>query len=209
MPQGIPPHGSQHLTSQDLTGLARAALGGSSDDRDRFLKACWQYAYAVAIWFGRKHQGAEDSAQNAALAVNGLFDTKTIKAEAVGGLIRVLVLRHVYGAAQRRLREATVAGHQAPASEEPDSAIEVETAEWARRVLDAVDKLPQPLQRVIRLRYWDGMSTRGIALELGVPQTSIMRLLGEAEAALKSALRGLDDADDDRGDTPPCQRGRV
>lgn len=144
MPQGIPPHASRHLTSKDLTGLARAALMGSSDDHDRLLNACWQYAYDAAIRFGRKHHGAEDTAQNAAMAVCELLKGRAaaLTPDTVGGFVRVHVLRSAHAAAQRRLREASAAGHADPTREEPDSALKVETAEWAHVVRDVVDALP-------------------------------------------------------------------
>jgi len=85
--------------------------------------------------------------------------------------------------------------------------VEVETADWARRVLRAVDTLPQPLHEVVRLRYWADMSTRQIAREVAASQTSIMRLLDQAATALKTALQGLRDADNGSGAAPPSQRG--
>jgi len=195
----------------DLTLLAQAALGGSSDDRDRFVEACWRYAYAAAIRFRRTHQGAEDSAQDAALAVSGLLDRKPpeLKPESVSAFISVVVLRGAHAAAKRQLREASVAGHAAPAREAADSALEVATTEWARRVRDAVSRLPERLRRVVELEYWGDLSTREIARELGRSQSSVMRLLREAETALGDELRGLDDTDDDRGDTTLRQRDRT
>jgi RNA polymerase sigma factor (sigma-70 family) len=192
MPQGIPSRGSQHQTSSDLTNLARAALEGSTDDGGAFLKACWQYAYDAAIRFGRKHHGAEDSAQEALMAVDRLLklEPPELDPESVGALVRTVVLRHVNEVARRRLLEAkAIQEASAPRREAPDAPREVETEEWARPVRAAIETLPQPLRRLIELRHWDGLSTREIAREVGSSHTSIVRLLREAEDTLRAALR--------------------
>jgi RNA polymerase sigma factor (sigma-70 family) len=193
----------------DLTLLAQAALTGSSDARDRFLVACRQYAYAAAIRFGRKHNGAEDSAQDAVIAVHGLLKTTPpdLKPQTVGALVSVLVLRSARAVAARRARGASTSAQIATAREAPDPAVEVETAEWASAVRDVVEDLPQLLRRLIDLRYGEDLSTREIAQVVGASQRTIIRLLPEAEAAVKGKLRGLDRGDDEGGDTNPRARG--
>jgi RNA polymerase sigma factor (sigma-70 family) len=198
-------------SAESLTQLARAALTGSTADHDAFLGACWQYAYAAAMRLRRKHQGAEDSAQDAAKAVWDLLkrNPPALKPETVGGLVGVVVLRRAHAAARLRLREASAGDQAATACEAPDTALEAETAEWTRRVRDAVVSLQQPLRRLVELEYWGDLSTREIARETGMSQSSIIRRLAEAEAALKSRLRGLDDADHDRRDSPPRRSDRA
>jgi len=194
MLQGIPPRGMQHMTSQDLTGLARAALVGSSDDRDRFLNACRQYAFAAAIRFGRRHHGAEDSAQEAVVVVYRLLKLKPpeLDPETVGALVHVVVLRHVNRAAcSRRLDIKAVRELSAARREAPDVAREIETEELGHQVRAAIETLPQRLRAVIHLRHGEDLSTREIAGEVGRSQRSIIRLLREAEIALKDKLRRL------------------
>jgi len=206
-PMRILDGGSRFREAQELTNLARAALVGSSDDRGRFLDACLQYAYAAAIRFGRKHHGAEDSAQEAAIAIERLLATQppVLMPDTIGALISVVVLRSVRAAAWRRAREANAAAQTITARHQaPDPALEVETAEWAGRVLNAVDKLPQLLHRIVHLRYWDDLSTREIARELGTSHMTIVRLLKEAEHTLRAELQELDGASDERGDTTPA-----
>jgi RNA polymerase sigma factor (sigma-70 family) len=196
-------------SSEDLARLARAALAGSADDRETFLKACWQYAYAVAVRFGRKHHGSEDGAQDAVIAVHGLLTTTPpeLRPATVGALVSVLVLRSAHAAAERRTRAAGAAEQTATARKAADPAHEVEAADWARAVSDVIDTLPQPLRRLIDLRYGDDMSTRAIARVVGVSQRTIMRLLREAETALKDKLRRLD-MRDDRGSPPVDEAAR-
>jgi len=192
---------ASRVNSEILTQLARAAVKGSNDDRDRFVEACWHYAYDAARRAGRKHHGAEDSAQDAAMAVSNLLERNALKPETVGGLIGTLVLRNAYAAARQRLREATIEDQAVPAREAPDTAVAVETAEWAQRVIDAVDALPEPLRRLVALRHWDGRSLDEIARLLGTSRRTISRQLRDAEAALRHALRGLGGPD---VGPPPC-----
>ena len=209
MRQGPSPRGPRHRDadgSDDLANLARAALVGSTDGRDGFRHACWQYAYAAAIRFGSKHHGAEDSAQDAAIVVDRLLDARppAIKPETVAALISIVVLRSVRATAQRRIRETNVAEPTVTAHDTAGCHLEMETAERARSVLDAVDKLPQLLRRMVNLRYWDDLSSRAIARQLGTSHTSIVRLLRKAEDILRVELREFDGADDERADTTPA-----
>ncbi len=178
-----------------LGQFARAALTGSNDDRAMFLGTCRRYAYAIALRLGRRHHGAEDSAQDATKAVWELLERHALKPETIRGFIGTIVLRDAYAAAQRRLREATIAGHSTREGEVPDTAVEVETAEWAQRVRDAVDALPEPLRRLVALRHSDGCSLDEIAQLLGTSRRTISRQLRDAEAALRDALRDLDEPD--------------
>jgi RNA polymerase sigma factor (sigma-70 family) len=193
-PEGCPP---ERPTAEDLTRLALGVVAGSRQNQkmNAFLAACTQYAYAAAIRLGRKHHGAEDSAQDAAKAVWSLVVRNALKPETIGGLIGTLVLRNAYAAAQRRLREASIAGRANLAREAPDSALEVETAEWAQGVRDAVEALPEPLRGLVALRHWDGCSLDEIAQLLGKSRRTISRQLRDAEAALREALRDLDEPD--------------
>jgi RNA polymerase sigma factor (sigma-70 family) len=180
--------------SEDLTNLARAALAGSSADLDRFISACWQYAYDAATWLKRQHQGAEDSAQDAAMAVLRLLraDPPELDPETVGAFVRVVVLRSARAAAQRRLREADAVTNVVNVRELADPAVAVETAEWAHALRAVVDALPPPLGRLIGLRHGEDLSTREIARQLRVSHMTVARLLREAEDMLRRRLRGLD-----------------
>jgi RNA polymerase sigma factor (sigma-70 family) len=192
----------------DLTLLAQAARAGSSDDLDSFVKACWQDAYGAAIRFECKHHGAEDSAQEAAIVVYRLLKLKPPKLdpESVGALVRTVVLRHVQQGRTRLLLEAKAMQLALPRREALAAAREVETEEWARRVHAAIATLAQPLRRLIELRHWDGMSTRAVAREVRMSETSIRRLLAEAEAAIEHELRRLAGTEGDAA-TPLRQPG--
>jgi RNA polymerase sigma factor (sigma-70 family) len=209
--RGLADHGGKARAGRpvgvpsDLSLLARAALTGSNEDRDTFLKACWRYAYAAAKRLGRRHDGAEDGAQDAVLVVRALLEAKppALAPDSIAGFVSVVVLRNVRLAARRRAREASAAGQTAPARRAPDPALGAETAEWARRVRAAVATLQQPLRRLVELRYWDELSTREIAREVARSQRSVIRLLKDAEILVKSRLRRHDD---DRSDTSPATR---
>jgi hypothetical protein len=113
------------------------------------------YAYAAAIRFGPKHC-ADDSAQEALIVIDRLLGLKPpeIDPEAVGALVRTVVLRHVHDVARRLLLEAkAIRDLSAPRPEAPDAAREAETEEWARFVREAVARLPPPLRRLAELRY--------------------------------------------------------
>lgn len=172
--------------SEQLTLLARLALAGSTDNR--FLNACWERAYAAARRFGREHHGAEDSAQEAVIVVYRLLtlEPPQLDPHTVGALLRIVVRRHVNEVARRRIVEAaalrslptTRRGAHDPA----------ETEEWASRIRATIETLPHQLRLLIKLRHWDDMSTRKIAHTIRTSETSVRRLLTQAETAITLGL---------------------
>ncbi len=66
-----------------------------------------------------------------------------------------------------------------------DSAAREEVAAVRR----CVDSLPGELARIVRLRYVDARTTRGIAAEINLPESTVRLRLTEASAALRQCLK--------------------
>ncbi|MBS3734875.1 MAG: sigma-70 family RNA polymerase sigma factor [Phycisphaerae bacterium] len=64
-----------------------------------------------------------------------------------------------------------------------------EAAEEIAAVRDCVGQLPDELGRVIRLRYVEGRTTRGVSAAMTMPEATVRLRLGEARAALERCLR--------------------
>lgn len=80
------------------------------------------------------------------------------------------------------LAEETLAAADDPA-EEPGA------REESQAVRRAVAELPAELATVIRLRYVEGRTTRGIAAATGIPESTVRVRLEEARARLGEMLR--------------------
>ena len=57
-------------------------------------------------------------------------------------------------------------------------------------VRQCVQTLPQDLQRVVRLRYVDGQTTRGIAAETKIAEATVRLRIEEARRRIEECLRG-------------------
>ena len=63
----------------------------------------------------------------------------------------------------------------------------------AREEMDAVGEcvaaLPEELRRIVRLRYVEGRTTRGVAAAAGIPEATVRLRLKEAHARLQQCLK--------------------
>jgi RNA polymerase sigma-70 factor (ECF subfamily) len=55
-------------------------------------------------------------------------------------------------------------------------------------VRECVARLPEPLGRIVRLRYVEGRSTRGVAAETGIPEATVRSRLAEAHERIERCL---------------------
>lgn len=67
--------------------------------------------------------------------------------------------------------------------------LSAEQAEEVGAVRDCVAKLPDELGRIVRLRYVEARTTRGISAATGVPEATVRLRLTEATAMLERCLR--------------------
>src|SRR5271156_6743229 len=61
--------------------------------------------------------------------------------------------------------------------------------EQDRRVLGTLDRLPADLRTVLHLRYWEGLSTKQMALSLGVPIGTVASRLRRARTLVREFLQ--------------------
>jgi len=81
------------------------------------------------------------------------------------------------------LAEAMLAAPENPA-DRPEQREEIAA------VRDCVDGLPADLARIVRLRYVEGLTTRGVAAAAGVPEATVRLRLTQAKGLLATCLRG-------------------
>ena len=72
-------------------------------------------------------------------------------------------------------------------TEIPDPLAAVETGEMRRRVGSAVEHLPPEQRRLVRMRYWQGLSAVDIARRLDLPAATVRTRLRRARRALQRA----------------------
>lgn len=72
--------------------------------------------------------------------------------------------------------------------DDPASALQAREEDQALR--DCIASLPEDLAHLVRMRYVDAMTTRGIAAAAALPEATVRLRLGEALAALERCLKG-------------------
>ena len=65
-----------------------------------------------------------------------------------------------------------------------------EAREELQAVRDCVEALPAELGRIVRLRYVEGRTTRGVAAATGIPEATVRSRLTECRGLLERCLRG-------------------
>jgi RNA polymerase sigma-70 factor (ECF subfamily) len=168
--------------SADAPPSASAAL-----DRDE-LCAQLDWVRAVSRSLVRDPWRAEDVAQETLLAAlaappRQAADAKQMRAW-LGRVAFNLSRLGARRAARRHAREASVAKRETlpPVTEALESAS-------TRRILDrAIAGLPEAHRRLIRLRYFEGLSTAEIAARVGTSELAVRKRLWRARTKLKEAL---------------------
>jgi len=70
-----------------------------------------------------------------------------------------------------------------------ENADKPETREEIEALRGCIDALPPDLAKIVRLRYVEGMTTRGIATAENLPEATVRLRLDEAKAALERCLK--------------------
>jgi RNA polymerase sigma-B factor len=107
----------------------------------------------------------------------------------------------------------------APLSGQPDTALladllgeedpQLEHVLGMQAVAAHWDELPPREQKVLLMRFYDGMTQVQISQRLGVSQTQVSRLLGHALGYLRPRLLGLDERAPRADGVPDARQGRA
>lgn len=171
------------LIEQSLTGDA-AAFG-----RLYALRAAGVKAYFLRVGFGEAE--SDDLLQGVFVRVHRSLGTFDAGRGAFGAWLGAIARNVARRAWQKRpepehfdpeLAEETLAAEDDPASEPA-------AREEALAVRRAVAELPEALAAVVRLRYIEGRTTRGIAAATGIPESTVRLRLEEARERLGEMLR--------------------
>lgn len=105
----------------------------------------------------------------------------------LGAVARNVVRRHWSRRSRGELFDPELAEEMFPADEDPASS--PEAMEEIEAIGLCVDALPSALARLVRLRYVDGRTTRGVAEAAGMPESTVRARLAEARDLLARCLR--------------------
>ncbi|MHC4561307.1 MAG: RNA polymerase sigma factor [Planctomycetota bacterium] len=144
-------------------------------------------AYLLRSGFAR--HDAEDLCQDVFVRVVKSFGTFDPSRGALGAWIATIA-RNV---ARKHWRRASSAQFDPELAEETlassdDTVAEAESAETIEGLDDCIDRLPGELRKLIRLRYVEGRTTRGIATVVELPEATVRLHLDKAREQLRLCL---------------------
>lgn len=172
------------------------------DARRAFIESLWEKYRRYMFYTARGYTGdpaaLEDIVSESLLRLMGRADTlKRLDEPQLVVYIRRTVRSRAVDYLRRARRDAGFPDGPDDIAADADWR-RVELAEELEALLDAVDGLPEPERRAVRLRYGERESNAGVAAKLGVAESTVRRYLKAARCALKRALyedRGMDDGD--------------
>ena len=134
---------------------------------------------------------AEDLAQEAFLrafrSLKNFDPSKGSFRRWLGAIVRNVARRRWGRRSQPQNFDPELARDVFPAPNNPHDT--PETREEIEAVQSCVDALPPELARVIRLRYVEARTTRGVAAATGLPEATVRLRLGEAMDILGRAMK--------------------
>lgn len=178
------------MSEQDAQLVGRCLAG----DQSAYESLYGQHARRIKAYLARsgfKGADADDLTQETFVRAFGSLAGYDASLGSFGGwlsaIARNVARRHFNRRGDARnfdpeLAEQTLAvesnpGHAAEADEEADA------------INDCISRLPEPLAGIVRLRYVEARTTRGIAAASGMPESTVRLRLGEAMAEIERCLK--------------------
>jgi RNA polymerase sigma-70 factor (ECF subfamily) len=188
----------------DYAGLVRAAAGGDPAAMERLLLRAQASAYRFSVMVCGRTDETEDVMQDALVSTYrhaaDIRDPEAFKAWLYRTVRNACLLNRRKRVAepshllslddQGHFDDARVAEPRAEAPSPEDTLDEASRREQLRR---ALLRLPGTQREVIVLRDLEGLSTREVALVVGISEDNVKQRLHRARLALRAVLEGDDD----------------
>lgn len=176
--------------SQNEGDLVRLAAAGDERAYSELVARYMRPAYMVALSVTRRHEDAEDAAQEALLvALQRIKECRN--PDRFGGWLMTIVRNRSRNLLRREsLRETSAIPDTAPSGGPlPDR--QTERSEMEGRLRDALDELTEVQREVVLLHDLEGWKHREIAERLELPSGTVRSHLHFARKALRNLLDGV------------------
>jgi RNA polymerase sigma-70 factor, ECF subfamily len=176
-----------HASAAELTGVPLSADQALEHEFETRLADSSTLAFRVAYSVLRHHQDAEDVAQEAFIRAHRGFRRLRDRERFRAWLVRMtwrLALDKRRGDGRRAARESAVSIAGAGSTSEDD----VIAQDRARRLWQAIDRLPEKLRIALVLSAIEGHGVREIAALLGIPEGTVKSRLFDARKRLQELL---------------------
>lgn len=182
--------GTVGVLTDDKETVARC-LGGDSDAFEALYAAYGRRVMAYLLRSGFERHDAEDLCQDVFVRVFRSLGTFDASRGSLGGWISTIA-RNVVRKRWRRAGPVRVVdpelAEQTLADDNPG--VDAEAAERVEALDDCISRLPEDMQKLIRLRYVDARTTRGISTTANLAEATVRLHLGKARELLRDCLEG-------------------
>lgn len=167
--------------------LVRRARQGASEAYGALVQRYMRAAYAVALSVTRRHEDAEDAAQESFMVALERLDECRNPDRFAGWLMTIVRNRSRNLVRRESLRDSDPvpesASHKGPT---PDRV--AERMELRRLLSEALDELPEVQRQIVLLHDLEGWKHREIAERLDLPSGTVRSHLHFARKALREVL---------------------
>jgi RNA polymerase sigma-70 factor (ECF subfamily) len=178
--------------------LVRRARRGETEAYGALVERYMRAAYSVALSVTRRHEDAEDAAQESLMVALDRLEECRNPDRFAGWLMTIVRNRSRNLVRRESLRDSDPvpesASHRGP---KPDRV--TERRELRDRLDEALDSLPEVQREIVLLHDLEGWKHREIAERLGIPSGTVRSHLHFARKALRAAL-GSFEGEDERED---------
>ena len=172
---------------EDDSALVERVRAGDVDAYDQLVQRHMKRAFAVAYRLLGHREDAEDLVQDAFIQALDKIDTFEAGRPFAPWFFRILTNRGLNARQSRALRTmAELPEDVASGMGSPEQ--DAERADLARRLRDAVGKLPERQQLIVQLFEIDGWTSAEIAATLGISDGTVRWHVHEARRALRAEL---------------------
>jgi RNA polymerase sigma-70 factor (ECF subfamily) len=181
------------MTKADQIGdgdLVRRACAGEEEAYSILVGRYMRSAYLVAFSVTRRHEDAEDAAQEAFMvALQRLEECRN--PDRFGGWLMTIVRNRSRNLLRRESLRETSALPETASSDHPLPDRVTERKELGEQLNEALDALTEVQREVVMLHDLEGWKHREIAEQLGLPSGTVRSHLHFARKALRSSLEGV------------------
>lgn len=185
------------MTARDSSGDADLVERARNGDRDAFGTLVERYmraAYSVALSVTRKHEDAEDAAQESfVVALERLDECRD--PERFGGWLMTIVRNRSKNLLRRESIRETDQVPDSAHTNRPGPDRVTENRELGERLDQAMEGLPDVQREIVLLHDLEGWKHREIAERLGLPAGTVRSHLHFARKALRKALDATHETD--------------
>ncbi|MEJ2539439.1 MAG: sigma-70 family RNA polymerase sigma factor [Gemmatimonadota bacterium] len=172
--------------------LVRRTCGGDEEAYSALVGRYMRSAYLVALSVTRRHEDAEDAAQEAFMvALQRLEECRN--PDRFGGWLMTIVRNRSRNLIRRESLRETSALPETASSDMPLPDRHTERRELGEQLKEALDTLSDVQREVVLLHDLEGWRHREIAEQMGLPSGTVRSHLHFARKALRRRLDGVVD----------------